>query len=299
MLLSNNNKYKLSYLNLYTSYYRNKYNNDKFISIANDIFDKMYTILNIVFDYTKDKQYSINFEVIISKIEVILTSDGINEAKHDLFLFTLYFLLGSHWITLTKSVWAILQRAIERLFTYFISGINTKSYDNYQSIMEKYCISYINNIFSFIQLYSSESDFVSKTNINKQNTYIIFNKESTCDNVDLYVSNISYVLSTQNADQFKTISTFFQGFTTSLSTSFHIILNSNETFKYNYIDNVLKLGIIFNNDIDLYSTITDTNQFTNDMCLFYNYVLDKEIKYNSITLKLKENVFMAKKLRLI
>ena len=291
MLLSNNNKYKLSYLNLYTSYYRNKYNNDKFISIANDIFDKMYTILNIVFDYTKDKQYSINFEVIISKIEVILTSDGINEAKHDLFLFTLYFLLGSHWITLTKSVWAILQRAIERLFTYFINGINTKSYDNYQSIMEKYCISYINNIFSFIQLYSSESDFVSKTNINKQNTYIIFNKESTCDNVDLYVSNISYVLSTQNADQFKTISTFFQGFTTSLSTSFHIILNSNETFKYNYIDNVLKLGIIFNNDIDLYSTITDTNQFTNDMCLFYNYVLDKEIKYNSITLKLKENVF--------
>ena len=62
------------------------------------------------FDYLNDKKYSLNYEIIVSQLELLLSNEEITKFNLDLVIFSLFFLLGNFWITLTKSVWPIISK---------------------------------------------------------------------------------------------------------------------------------------------------------------------------------------------
>lgn len=292
LLLSNNSKYKKSFLLQYKKQFMAKYKqeeeNNNLSTLINEIFNSMESVYDTVFDYQNDKKYSLNIEIIISKMELLLSS-GMTKYKLNLSMFVIYFLIGCYWITLTKSVWEILSRGLDRLFNYIANSAKTASFSQYESIMCDKVINVINKIFSFIQDYPSESDYVSKSNINNEKDYIIFTSKEDKD-IDLTVRNVASLLSTQNANEFRTISTFFNGVTKGLSLSYFNILNSNDSFKHTYLSSFIALCKLFNHEIDLYPK-SNRNKYPKEMCLLYNFILDKETKTHTVLLKLLENLF--------
>ena len=298
VLLSNNTKYKKSYLHQYKNSYLNVYKSQleesKHFALVSEIFTTMESVYDIVFDFQNDKKYSISIEIIISKIELLLSTGGITKDKIDLCNCLIYFLIGCYWITLTKSVWEILNRTLDRLFTYIVNAAKNSTFDGYNEYFSLNVINRINFLFKYIQSYPSESDFVSKENIDKKNNYVIFSSKSNIKS--LSDDNVSYVLSSQNANEFRTISTFFIGVSKGL-TSLSTLINSHTSYLNSYINTFIDINKLFNSEIDLYK---GTSSLPSSMCIFYNYIIDKENKTHNVLIKLKENLFsLTSKLTLL
>ncbi len=120
---SSDNKIKSEFL-FFVQLWLKSLNNFNLKSLE-EIFDLMNYILNIEFDTLNDKKYSLNYEILVSKIEMI-TLDS--EDFRGIFLFGFFydFLLGSYWIRLTKTLWPVLTKCIERFFQALGKLINEK-----------------------------------------------------------------------------------------------------------------------------------------------------------------------------
>ena len=95
----------------------------------------MEKICKTNFDYLNDKKYNLNLEIIVSQIELILSNEGITKFNLDLIIFSFFFLLGNFWISLTKSVWPIISKSLENLFTALIKSSNIDKISRREQIM--------------------------------------------------------------------------------------------------------------------------------------------------------------------
>ena len=63
---------------------------------------------------------------------------------------------------MTKSVWPIISKSLENLFTALIKSSNIDKYSNYEFDIKTNLLDLINKLFIFIANFPSESDFYSK-----------------------------------------------------------------------------------------------------------------------------------------
>ena len=286
LLLSNDNQNKINFIKLFEKYFYEKYkkeyeqNNKK--EILDNIFNTMEKICKTNFDYLNDKKYNLNLEIIVSQIELILSNEGITKFNLDLIIFSFFFLLGNFWISLTKSVWPIISKSLENLFTALIKSSNIDKYSNYELDIKTNLLDLINKLFIFIANYPSESDFYSKN-------YFRIKKEwvSLKNNESIHTLNINEL-----QIKYRTISTFFNGITFGLS-NYYILLNSSQNFSFDFLDNcIIKIDHCFKS---LYiEKIFSNPKDKTELCILYNYMIDKEMKssYSNTIFKLKESLFL-------
>ena len=286
ILLSNDNQNKINFIKLFEKYFYEKYkkeyeqNNKK--DTLKEIFITMEKICKTNFDFLNDKKYNINLEIIVSQIELIISNEGITKFNLDLIIFSFFFLLGNFWITLTKSVWPIISKSIENLFSALIKSSNIEQYSNYELDIKTNLLDLINKLFIFIANFPSESDFYSKNYFRIKNEWISLKNEESIHILNINELQIKY----------RTISTFFNGITIGLS-NYYILLNSNQNFTFDYLDNcIIKIGNFFKNLFieNIFSKPKDNT----DLCTLYNYIVDKEMKssYSTTIFKLKESLFL-------
>ena len=290
ILLTNKNKFKNSFVNLYKKHFiQNKGYNENQINILNELFSIIANLLQNNINLTYDKKYSISFEIIVSKLELLLSNEGLTKSKLEILSFVLWFIFGSYWISLTKSVWPILNKMLNQIFTILINCIHISKYDTYKDDIIIYIMNPLNNIINFIQKYPSESDFISKNNNLINENYIILSEK---DNYKNKKNDINIL-----TDEYKTISTFFIGLSTGLIDSYNILLNEDEFFRDNYIENIFintcakfdTEGLLIIKDI-----IGNNNEkIINELNILFNYIYDKESKsaFSNTIFKLKENLF--------
>ena len=293
-LLGNKNNYKYYFAILYKKYLIRKYSKDfkeSEINIINEIFSSVETLLQGNINLTYDKKYSITFEIIVSKLELIMSKEGITKHKLELLSFILWFLLGCYWISLTKSVWPLLNKMLNQIFTLLVESINIMKYPDYKKDIISFIMKPINEIVKYIQKYPSENDYINKNNDIIKNGYIIVEKNKN----DLNDKNINILI-----DEYKTISTFFTGMPTGLIDSYNNLLNSDEFFRDNFVDNIFvdtcskfdTEGLLIIKQI----LNMDKNKgcdLNTDYNVLFNYIYEKENKtsFNSTIFKLKETLF--------
>ena len=205
-MLSNKNNFKYFFAVLYINYLIKNYKNDfkeSEIKLINEIFTSIESLLQSNINLTYDKKYSITFEIIVSKLELIIAKEGITKHKLELLSFVMWFLLGCYWISLTKSVWPILNKMLNQIFTLLVESISIGKYSNYKKDIIDYIMNPINEMIKYIQKYPSESDYINKNNDTIKNNFIVI---ETNERNDIGEKNMNILL-----DEYKTISTFFTG----------------------------------------------------------------------------------------
>ena len=288
-LLSSHNTFKYQFAILFQNYLIKKYSNEfkpAEITLINDIFSSIESLLQGNINLTYDKKYSITLEIIVSKLELILSKEGINKYKLELLSFIFWFLLGCYWISLTKSVWPVLGKMLSQIFTFLIESINIMKYPEYKRDIIDYIMNPINEVINYIQEYPSEYDFVNKNNELIKNNYIIIEEQEE-KNINKNINILS--------DEYKTTSTFFTGMPNGLIDSYCILLNSDDDFRNNFIENIF-INTSSKFDTDGYLLIKEiyNNKILNDdYNVLFNYIYDKENKtsFNSTIFKLKESLF--------
>ena len=288
-LLSSHNKFKYQYVILYKNYLLNKYYvqfKPTEITLINDIFSSIESLLQNNINLTYDKKYSITLEIIVSKLELILSKEGINKYKMELISFIFWFLLGCYWISLTKSVWPVLGKMLSQIFSLLIESINIMKYPEYKNDIINYIMNPINEVINYIQKYPSEYDYVNKNNEIIKKNYIIIEELS---DKNIY-KNINIL-----SDEYKTTSTFFTGMPNGLIESYCILLNSDNDFRNNFIENIfINTCSKFDTDgLILIKEILNNKILNDDYNVLFNYIYDKENKtsFNGTIFKLKESLF--------
>ena len=289
-LLSSNHNFKYQFSILYKNYLLKKYTNEfkpSEINIINEIFSSMESILQNNINLTYDKKYNITLEIIVSKLELLLSKEGLVKYKMELFIFIFWFLLGCYWISLTKSVWPILGKMLNQIFTLLIESINIMKYPEYKKDIINYIMNPLNELIEYIQNYPSEYDFVNKNNETIKNDYIIIQDESEKYNINKNMNILS--------DEYKTTSSFFSGLPKGLFDSYCVLLNSDIDFRNNFIENIF-INICSKFDTEGYLLIKEiynNNIINGDYNILFNYIYDKENKtsFNSTIFKLKEALF--------
>ena len=292
-LLSNKNNFKYYFVILYKNYLIKKYSKDfkeSEINIINEMFSSIESLLQSNINLTYDKKYNITFEIIVSKLELIISKEGITKHKLELLSFIMWFLLGCYWISLTKSVWPILNKMLGQLFTLLVETINIMKYTDYKKDIINYIMNPINSIIKYIQKYPGESDYINKNNDIVKNNYIVIEKN---ENNDIGEKNMNILL-----DEYKTISTFFTGMPSGFIDSYNILLNSDEYFRDNFVDKVFidtcskfdTEGLLIIKQI---LNIDKNDNLNNDYNVLFNYIYDKENKtsFSNTIFKLKESLF--------
>ena len=232
-LLSNKNNFKYYFAILYKNYLIQKYSNDfkeSEINLINEMFSSIESLFQSNINITYDKKYSITFEIIVSKLELIISKEGITKHKLELLSFILWFILGSYWISLTKSVWPILNKMLNQIFSLLVESINIMNYPEYKKDIIDYIMNPINEIIKYIQKYPRESDYINKNNDIIKTDFIVMEKNNKNDTGE---KNMNIFL-----DEYKTISTFFTGMPAGLVDSYNIFLSSDEYFRDNFVDNI-------------------------------------------------------------
>ena len=161
-------------------------------------------------------------------------------------------------------------------------------YPEYKKDIIDYIMNPLNEFIDYIQKYPSEYDFVNKNNDIIKNSYIIM-EENPEKNINKNINILS--------EEYKTCSTFFSGMPTGLLESYCVLLNLDDDFRKNFIDNIsVNTCSIF--DTEGYILIKEilNNKYSslnNDYNLLFNYIYEKENKtsFNSTIFKLKENLF--------
>lgn len=121
IMYSSDNKTKSEFLRFAQLWL--KAENNFNIRCLDEILELISYILNLEFDTLNDKKYSLNYEILVSKIELINL-----DSEKEMFVFGLFydFLLGSYWIRLAKTLWPILTKCIERFFQALEKLMNEK-----------------------------------------------------------------------------------------------------------------------------------------------------------------------------
>ena len=290
ILLSSHNSFKYQFAILYKNYLLKKYNSEfktSEINIINEIFSSIESLLQYGINLTYDKKYSITLEIIVSKLELILSKEGITKYKMELLLFIFWFLLGCYWISLTKSVWPILNKMLNQVFVLLIESINIMKYPEYKKDIINHIMNPINELIEYIQKYPSEYDFVNKNNETIKNNFIIIQEEK-----DYNINKNINILS----DEYKTTSTFFTGLSNGLCESYWVLLNYDIDFRNNFIENIF-IDTCSKFDTEGYLMIKEISDnktvLNSDYNVLFNYIYEKENKtsFNSTIFKLKESLF--------
>ena len=294
-LLSNKNNFKYDFVILYKNYLIKKYSKDfkeSEINLIVEIFSSIESLFQNNINLTYDKKYSITFEIIVSKLELIISKEGIAKHKLELLSFILFFIMGSYWISLTKSVWPVLNKMLTQIFGLLVESINIMKYPEYKKDIVEIIMNPINEVIKYIQKYPSESDYINKNNDVIKNNFIVMEKSNKIDTGE---KSINIFL-----DEYKTISTFFTGMPNGFIDSYNILLNSDEYFRDNFIDNSF-VDTCSKFDTEGLLIIKQTlnidkkssNNLNNDFNVLFNYIYDKENKtsFNNTIFKLKESLF--------
>ena len=287
ILLSNDNINKANFVKLFQNYFYEKYKNECCQNNKKEIIKEIFLIMDKIcrtnFDYLNDKKYSLNYEIIVSQLELLLSNEEITKFNLDLVIFSLFFLLGNFWITLTKSVWPIISKSLENLFSIIIKSSEIKKYEKYESDIKTNILELINKLLIFIANYSSESDFFSKNYSRIKNEWISLKNNESIHKLSIQDLQIKY----------RTISTFFNGINLGLLSSYYILLNSNQIFSFYFLDNCfLKIGHLFKHS--QIEEIFSKPKNKTDLCILYNFIIEKEMKssFSNTIFKLKDCLFL-------
>ena len=295
-ILNSKNNFKYQFSILYKNYLLKKYSSDfkkAELNLINEIFSSVENLLSSNINLTYDKKYSITLEIIVSKLELILSKEGITKHKLDLFAFVFWFLLGCYWISLTKSVWPVLNKMLNQIFNVLIESINISKYSEYKKDIIDLIMNPLNELINFIQKYPREYDFINKNNEIIKNNYITEQKNEN----ENYKDNMNIL-----SDEYKTTANFFVGMPNGLVDSYNILLNSDIDFRNNFIDNIFidtcskfdTEGLIIIKELLATEKGKNKNEILNtDYNILFNYIYDKENKtaFNNTIFKLKESLF--------
>ena len=159
-------------------------------------------------------------------------------------------------------------------------------YPEYKNDIINYIMNPINEVRNYIQKYPSEYDYVNKNNEIIKKNYIIIEELS---DKNIY-KNINIL-----SDEYKTTSTFFTGMPNGLIESYCILLNSDNDFRNNFIENIfINTCSKFDTDgLILIKEILNNKILNDDYNVLFNYIYDKENKtsFNGTIFKLKESLF--------
>ena len=294
-LLNNKNNFRYYFTIIYKNYLIKKYNKefkDSEINLINEIFSSIENLFQSNINLTYDKKYSITFEIIVSKLVLIISKEGITKHKLELLSFVLWFILGSYWISLTKSVWPILNKMLNQIFNLLVETINIMTYPEYKKDIVDFIMNPLSDIIKYIQKYPNETDYINKNNDIIKNEYIVMEKNSK-NNIGEKYLNIFL-------DEYKTISTFFTGMPAGLVDSYNIFLSSDEYFRDQFVDKVFvdtcakfdTEGLLVIKQI-LNINKNNIEDLNNDYNVLFNYIYDKENKtsFSNTIFKLKESLF--------
>jgi hypothetical protein len=250
-----------------------------------EILTLMSNTLGITFDIQNDRKHLLNYEILISKLEFIpLTEKTVN-----LYIVIYNFLLGSYWIRYVKSLWPSLTKNIEK----YLSFVNSGSNNTVQSMVLGYIANNTNNIIHLIKTIGSNEDFISRFNKQKiSEKYFIFNEENSeeFNTDDFTMKNIISINFFNKRDKLLNISLFYDGFFQSLQ-SYDKLLSANKTFFCEFIEKVFYpiLGQQKQDGLEQHGLKEDEAYF---ICIFKNYINDKEYNTGSLSKKLYENILL-------
>ena len=92
--MSSHCNFKYQFIILYKNYLLKKYIQEfksSEISIIREIFTSIESLVQNNINLTYDKKYSITFEIIVSKLELFLSKEGITKHKMELIAFIFWF----------------------------------------------------------------------------------------------------------------------------------------------------------------------------------------------------------------
>jgi len=203
-----------------------------------EILELISYILNLEFDTLNDKKYSLNYEILVSKIELI-SLDNPEQDACGVFVFGfLYdFLLGSYWIRLAKTLWPVLTKCIERFFQALEKLMNEKLlglifFKTIKLFDFVYNVGTIENLLEnidrrkFEKYYFVFSEKFEENNGNKNNINSKFNYIS-CYLENIIVSSF-YAKRDNVASLALNVNLFYEGFLKSQH-SFDVILNASNS----------------------------------------------------------------------
>jgi hypothetical protein len=329
IFLNNNNSFKLEYLNfikfIFFSHVENNSTSNITYTLVNDIFLNIESTLEIIFDFKNDKKYNFNFEVLMSKIENLLINEGDSVSSStsvdkisllNIYLITFYFLTGSYWIRFTKSVWSVLTKNIER-FNEIINNL-TKSFPTgptakFLVYLKLEINKQIEEMLNFIQTIGNSEDFISKYGATSQvlnNYYLTFKEKENSQVIhtspDMTKINLNKNLISltflYKQDSMAGVSLLYEGYLQGLQ-SYSALLNSHEDIMRVFLNSIMKhldssagnntwlddsVNSVINHNTSALSTLD--NYY---LCLFNNYVSDKEHKSGFLSKKFVEALLLV------
>jgi hypothetical protein len=194
-----------------------------------EIVDLIQYILNLEFDTLNDKKYSLNYEILVSKIELI-TLDSEDARGLFVFGFLYDFLLGSYWIRCVKTLWPVLTKCIERFFQALEKLLNEKLLSliflkTIKLFDFVYNVGTIENLLENIESGKFEKHyfiFSEKFEENANNNFNRYNKNCFLKNI---IISSFYAKRDNIASLALNVNLLYEGFLKSQH-SFEIILNS-------------------------------------------------------------------------
>lgn len=317
ILYSSNNEIKSEFVT-FTKFWLNSERNYN-IKGAEEIFEIISYILNLEFDILNDKKYALNFEVLVSKMELI-TLDKSDKRPIFIFNFIYDFLIGSYWIRFTKTLWPILTKCIQRYFTV-IENINEDKL--YWMIYHKSI-----KIFEFIHDVGTIENMLENIEKTKFEKYFFIFYEKFDENIRTsyksysYLENIiisSFYAKRDNISSLAlNINLFYDGFLKA-EQNFEIIINSSVALLnekkmnnescfylfdnfYNFFSRIINpknenwlydmYGNIASNNRVVTGFNTANSEFKYYMNYFNNFITEKESKkyFGSTNKNLQETI---------
>lgn len=239
-----------------------------------EILELMNYILNIEFDTLNDKKYSLNYEILVSKIELISLD---SEDARGVFVFGFFydFLLGSYWIRLAKTLWPVLNKCIERFFLALEKLMNEKLL-GFVFIKTVKLFDFVYNVgtienllenidsgkfekyyFVFSEKFeengktNSNNDFKNETNRNYESDCI--NEKRNCYLENIIISSF-YAKRDNVASLALNVNLFYEGFLKSQH-NFEIILNASNSILIEKNQSAQSQFYLFNKFYSFFSRI--------------------------------------------
>ena len=234
--------------------------NDQFILLTEQ-FDIMKMLCQLDQDFHNQKSFSFNFEILITKFELI--SNPSIEILNTFYL----FLMGSYWIRLQKGVWPSINKALES----FTNLANEAIFDTHFGLMS--------NLNEIIMSFISVDGYLQKFDKKINEKFFIIKFGSTEEDVKTddyyktYVKNITHKLFYKKYTKQFFIETFVEGYIQALMNTYKVIKSPNDLDKFiNYSLEILENKIDLKHD-EYYQgleRIDEKNKYY--MCLIKNII---------------------------
>jgi hypothetical protein len=254
------------------------------LSQHNELFTIMYNTLTFEFDVQNDKKHSLNYEILMSRLELV----PLEEKTVNLYTVVYCFLLGSYWIRYVKTLWPIITKNMEK----FIQLVNSSKNDTKIGLLN-FISNTVERLIHLIKDVGNNEDFISRFSKEKINElYFIFNEEDI--GVEFRIDNFTHkniiaINFLNKRDKLLSVSLFYDGLFQSLQ-SYDKVLTADKNIFLSFMNNVF-YRILEGKGIDN-NSMSDSNTETYFKCLFGNYISDKEFSTSSLSKKIYENILL-------